>query len=148
MTSTAVVLGIAMLGTPEAVPDCDCATDAIGSIAKRKGVMNFIGSPLNFTLLSLCFLIRGRTYSYGRKKLLFHEALYEEVPCLHQQLLTLVRIGNNADHHQHPRHAGDQQSSFRQFFFSRLTRKKWREPLTISLQQSLNSFAHGQRLSR
>jgi hypothetical protein len=43
MTSTSVVLGIATLGTPEATPDCDCATDATGSIAMRKGIMNFIG---------------------------------------------------------------------------------------------------------
>jgi hypothetical protein len=28
MTSTSVVLGIATLGTPEALPDWDCATDA------------------------------------------------------------------------------------------------------------------------
>jgi hypothetical protein len=47
MTSTAVVLGIAMLGTPEAPPDCDCATDAAGSTAISKGIINFIGSPLD-----------------------------------------------------------------------------------------------------
>jgi hypothetical protein len=37
-------VGIATLGTPEAAPGCDCATDAIGSIAMRKGIMNFIVS--------------------------------------------------------------------------------------------------------
>ena len=31
MISISVVLGIAMLGTPEAVPGCDCANDAAGS---------------------------------------------------------------------------------------------------------------------
>src|SRR5215467_7508631 len=39
MTSTSVVLGIATLGTP---PDCDCATDAAGSAAMSKGIMDFI----------------------------------------------------------------------------------------------------------
>src|ERR1700722_13902623 len=32
----------ATLGTPGATADCDCATDATGSIAMRKGIMNFI----------------------------------------------------------------------------------------------------------
>jgi hypothetical protein len=36
-----------MLGTPEAVPDCDCATDAAGSTARSKGIMNFIGLILS-----------------------------------------------------------------------------------------------------
>jgi len=43
MTSTSVVLGIATLGTPEPTTDWDCAVDASGSIAIRKGIMNFIG---------------------------------------------------------------------------------------------------------
>src|SRR6266404_624112 len=43
ITRTAVVLGIATLGTPEAVPDWDCAIDATGSIAASKAIMNFIG---------------------------------------------------------------------------------------------------------
>jgi hypothetical protein len=47
MTRTAVVFGIATLGTPEPPPDGDCAKDAIGSIALRKGIMNLIGSPLD-----------------------------------------------------------------------------------------------------
>src|SRR5437899_1012286 len=47
MTSTSVVLGIAMLGTPEACPGCDCATDATGSVAMTQGIMNFIDSPLD-----------------------------------------------------------------------------------------------------
>src|SRR5215831_9190737 len=47
MTSTSVVLGIATLGTPEALPDWDCATDAAGitairNIASRKGITKFI----------------------------------------------------------------------------------------------------------
>src|SRR6516164_11302283 len=45
MTITPVVLGIATLGTREETPDWDCATDATGSIAIRKGIMNFIGWP-------------------------------------------------------------------------------------------------------
>src|SRR5882762_1952257 len=47
MTSTAVVLGIATLGTPEASPECDCATDAAGSTAISKGIVNFIGYPFD-----------------------------------------------------------------------------------------------------
>jgi hypothetical protein len=47
MTSTSVVLGIATLGTPGATADGDCAMEATGSIAMRKGIMNFIGSPLD-----------------------------------------------------------------------------------------------------
>jgi hypothetical protein len=43
MTSTSVVLGIAALGTPEALGDCDCATAASGSTATKKGIMNFMG---------------------------------------------------------------------------------------------------------
>jgi hypothetical protein len=43
MTSTAVVLGIATLGTPEAAPDCDCVRDAAGRAAIRNGIMIFIG---------------------------------------------------------------------------------------------------------
>jgi len=51
ITSTAVVFGIATLGTPDPAPDCDCATDAAGSAAIRKGIMKFIISPLE----SICF---------------------------------------------------------------------------------------------
>src|SRR2546423_1047372 len=47
MTSTAVVLGIATLGTPEAPPECGCATDAEGSTAISKGIVNFIGYPFD-----------------------------------------------------------------------------------------------------
>jgi hypothetical protein len=50
MTSTSVVLGIATLGTPGATADCDGATDATGSIAMRKGIMNFIGLSSRFSL--------------------------------------------------------------------------------------------------
>ena len=35
------------LGTPGATAGCDCAMDATGSMAMRKGIMNFIGSPLD-----------------------------------------------------------------------------------------------------
>jgi hypothetical protein len=44
MTNTPVVFGIATRGTPDAPPKCDCATDATGSAAMRKGIMNFIGN--------------------------------------------------------------------------------------------------------
>jgi hypothetical protein len=42
-TSTSVVLGIATLGTPEALGDCDWARAVSGSMATKKGIMNFIG---------------------------------------------------------------------------------------------------------
>lgn len=52
MTSTAVGLGIAALGKPEALTDCDCAAEvagsaAIGIAATRKGIMSFIGYPFD-----------------------------------------------------------------------------------------------------
>jgi hypothetical protein len=68
MTSTAVVLGIAMLGTPEALPDCDCATDAAGSTAISKGIINFIGSPLD-PVWYRPTSNRVRTYSIDSKKI-------------------------------------------------------------------------------
>ena len=89
MTSTSVVLGIATLGTPEVDPDCDCATDATGSIAMRKGIMNFIGSPLDSVWYRSASLERVLTVLFhGQKNLLFSETLYEKVPRLHQHLLT------------------------------------------------------------
>src|SRR5438034_11835993 len=48
MIRTAVVLGIAALGRPGAVPDCACAMDIAGSSAITKGIMNFI--ELSFQL--------------------------------------------------------------------------------------------------
>src|SRR5215469_2172571 len=52
MTNTSVVLGIATLGTPEAIPDCDWATpDAMGSAAIRKGIIIFIGFSFRFSLV-------------------------------------------------------------------------------------------------
>jgi hypothetical protein len=39
---------MAGLGTPEATPDCECASGAAGSIALRKGIMNFIGFSSRF----------------------------------------------------------------------------------------------------
>jgi len=68
MTGTAVVLGIAMLGTPEAVADYGWAADAIGSVAMRKVAMNFIGLSSRFRVMSFPLPIRVRSYSYGRKK--------------------------------------------------------------------------------
>jgi hypothetical protein len=57
MTMTSVVLGIAMLGTPEPPPDwdcapaCDCARAAVGSTAAiRKGIISFIGLSFRFSL--------------------------------------------------------------------------------------------------
>src|SRR5882757_6605379 len=87
MTKTSVVSGIAMLGTPEAAPDCDCATDASGSIARRKRVVNFMDLPLD-SIWYCSVSKRVRPYSIRTKKLSFSEALYEEVPRLHQHLLT------------------------------------------------------------
>src|SRR5215469_12291299 len=114
MTNTSVVLGIATLGTPEALSDWDCATDAAGSAAISKGIMNFIR-----VILSISFVC-----PYP-KKLLFSEALYEKVPRLHQHLLSPFRVRSNAGHHQHARHTGEQQPAVLQLFFSRRTRNKW-----------------------
>src|ERR1700676_4124079 len=61
----------------------------------------------------------------AQKNLRCSEALYEKLPRLHQPLLAPLRVRNNADHHQHPGHAGEQQPNFRQSFFSRPTRNKW-----------------------
>src|SRR5215469_15598685 len=101
MTSTAVVLGMAMLGTPEGVLDCGWAADATGSIAMSKGAMNFIVFSSRFRVKilpllhkSTCVLLRSQ------KKLPLSEALYEEVPRLLQQLLTLFGVRYDADHHQ------------------------------------------------
>src|SRR5262249_56893280 len=63
MTNTSVVLGIATLGTPGAPPDCDCATDATGSIAMRKGIINFIVLASRF--LSLLWLLASGRYNSG-----------------------------------------------------------------------------------
>jgi hypothetical protein len=54
MTSTSVVLGIAALGTAEATPDCDWATDAIGNIANRRS-MNFIELSFQFSWVPVLF---------------------------------------------------------------------------------------------
>src|SRR6266478_8624437 len=124
MTSTAVVLGIARLGRPDAAPDCDCANDTSGSIAMRKGIVNFIGYPLDSVLVSFCFLKRVRPYSFRTKKLLLSEALYKKVPRLHQHLLTPLGGQGHPDRSQHPSHTGEQQLELRHFFFSRLTRNK------------------------
>src|ERR1700760_4028445 len=51
MTSTSVVLGIATLGTAESTLDCDCAMDATGSIAMRKGSMSFMELSFQFVLV-------------------------------------------------------------------------------------------------
>src|SRR5215469_11095294 len=50
MTITPVVLGIATLGTPGATPGCPCAMDTTGSIAVKKGIINFIGLASRFSL--------------------------------------------------------------------------------------------------
>ena len=62
MTMTSVVLGIAMLGTPEppadwdCVPDCDCAKPVAGSAAAiRKGIISFIGLSFQFRLSYLAY---------------------------------------------------------------------------------------------
>jgi hypothetical protein len=80
MTSTAVVLGIATLGTPEAVPDCDCATVAAGIAAISKGIMNVIQILLSIKFGS--FLKEYDRTLLDEKNLLFSEALYEKVPRL------------------------------------------------------------------
>ena len=75
MTSTSVVGGIATLGTPEAAPDCDCAAAATGSITRTKGIMNFIGSPLDSVLVrfqsekSTTVLFKGKKITLQRSTL-------------------------------------------------------------------------------
>src|SRR6516165_12609936 len=59
MTSTSVVLGIAAAGTPGAPTDCDCATDAAGSAATRKGSNSFTSILLDGGF-SLAYLIFAR----------------------------------------------------------------------------------------
>src|ERR1700722_2171891 len=105
ITSTSVVLGIATLGRPEACPGCDCATDAIGSIARNKVIMNFIGSP-QFGWLWSVLVIRVLSYSNRTKKLPSSEGPYKKGPRLHQDLLALFRGRKDPGHHQHSRHAG------------------------------------------
>src|SRR5215471_18634493 len=124
MTNTSVVLGIATLGTPEALSDWDCATDAAGSAAISKGIMNFIRVILSISFVCPYPKEYGRTLLVS-KKLLFSEALYEKVPRLHQHLLSPFRVRSNAGHHQHARHTGEQQPAVLQLFFSRRTRNKW-----------------------
>jgi hypothetical protein len=74
MTITPVVLGIATLGTPEAAPDCDWAKAATGSIATRKGIMNFIWLTFRFGLLSgtpqksTTVLYKGKKYTVSLQR--------------------------------------------------------------------------------
>ena len=56
ITSTAVVFGTATLGAPGAPPDCECAEDAAGRAAMRRGITNFIG--LSFRFRPVRFLLR------------------------------------------------------------------------------------------
>src|SRR5215831_21256960 len=84
MTSTSVVLGIATLGTPEALPDWDCATDAAGitairNIAARKGITKFI--RLSSLIQFDAFHPQKSTpvLLWDKKILHFCERLYEEV---------------------------------------------------------------------
>jgi len=65
MTNTAVVLGIAMLGTPEVLPDCDCAAAAAGSSAISKEIISFSGN-------------RVRAYSMVSKKIYAAARLFKK----------------------------------------------------------------------
>ena len=77
MTSTSVVGGMATLGMPEAGPDCDCATDATGSSAMRKGIIDFIGVSSRFG--SDSYHIKSTFVLFkDKKKLIFSEALYKK----------------------------------------------------------------------
>jgi hypothetical protein len=51
MTRTAVVLGIAALGRPEAVPDCACAMDIAGSSTISKVIITFIKLSFQFGIV-------------------------------------------------------------------------------------------------
>jgi hypothetical protein len=56
-----------MLGRPDAAPDCDCANDTSGSIPMRKGIVNFIGYPLDSVLVFL-LLEKSTTVLFPDKK--------------------------------------------------------------------------------
>src|SRR5258708_33975786 len=100
MTSTAVVLGIATLGRPDGAADCDCATAATGSIAMRKGIMGFIGSPLG-PVWYFVPLLRVRSSSLRTKKLPSRAVLATNVPRLHQHLRTPFGAQAHPDPRQH-----------------------------------------------
>src|SRR4029077_13001916 len=147
MTSTAVVLGMAPLGKLWPASGCDCAKDRAGSTAISKAIMNFIGVSSRFSLVPF-LLVRVLSYSIGGKKLLLSEALDEKVSRVHQNLLTPLRVRTDAGHHQHSRHAREQQSDFRLFFYSCLTGHERQEPLPIRFQQRLNPSAYRYRFPR
>src|SRR6202021_2499939 len=147
MTSTAVVLGMAPLGKPWPASGWDCAKDRGGSTARRKGIMNFIGSPLDSVWCRRSLIEYDRTL-LDQKNLLFSEALYEKSSRLHQELLTPLGIRTNASHHQDSRHAGEQQPDSRLFLFSGLSGNEWYEPLTIRFQKRLDPFSYGYRFAR
>src|SRR5579859_2676942 len=102
---------MATLGMPWEVAGCDCVAAATGSSAMRNGIIDCIGSPRiwlgYYWLKSTLVLFQG-------KKIVSSEALNEKVPRLRQPLLPLFRIGNDAGHHQHARHTGEQQPALRQ----------------------------------
>jgi hypothetical protein len=77
MTSTSVGLGIAALGRPEAGLDCDCATDATGSAAMRRGSSSFTSILLvvgGFLLACLIFARGARFVTGLRMRDFFDEA--------------------------------------------------------------------------
>src|SRR6516162_6756824 len=98
MTSTSVVLGIATLGTPEAPPDWDCATDAAGitairSIAIRKGIVKFIRLSFRFSLVR-SILKRVRPHSF--------RGWYHRVPPLNLDAASYRWLQRNSSGHASP----------------------------------------------
>src|ERR1700733_11848237 len=78
-----------------------------------------------------------------RKASPLSEAFYKELPRVRKHLLTPLGRRLQSDCSQHPSHTGEQQLKLCQFFFSRVTRNKWQQPLTIRFCQRLNPFSHG-----
>src|ERR1700743_2705715 len=69
MTSTSVVGGMAALGTPEPPPDGDCVAAAMGIIAKRNGIIDFMCSPRSQYGVVLC--IKSTIVLFRCKKIYF-----------------------------------------------------------------------------
>src|SRR5581483_1657651 len=82
------------------------------------------------------------------KKLFCGESLVKKVPGVLQVLLTPFGAGGDSGHHQHSRHAGEQQPDLRHFLFPRVAGHERQEPLTIRFQQDLDSSAHGYGFAR
>src|SRR6266567_3868774 len=86
MTKTSVVLGTAILGTPVAAADWDCATDTTGSIAMRKGIMSFIGLSSSIQ----CGFVRFHDEEYCRT--LYGQKNYSSAKYFMKKFLASINI--------------------------------------------------------